>query len=74
MKVHIHMMFESSSDEIIDGGHTYVQGIEVLRKATLALEAIAEQAQEYVLNRHPDLIKKQHEELGILLAHLTGRC
>ena len=48
-----------------------MQGVEVLRKATLALFSLAEQAQDYVLNRHPDLIEQQHEELRILLEHLT---
>ena len=74
IKTHIHRIFANSSEEIVDGWHTYVQGVEVLRKATLALFSLAEQAQDYVLNRHPDLIEQQHEELRILLEHLTWRC
>ena len=42
--------------------------MEVLRKAALSLMNLAEQCQEYVLNKHPDLIHEQTKELD----HLDG--
>ena len=63
MKHDIYKMFHSLSDEISETGHTYVQGVEVLRKATLALAALSQEAKEYVLNGHPELITDQHQEL-----------
>gem|GEM_PF-3547237 len=48
-----------------------MQSVEVLRKATLSIESMAEQCQEYVLNKHPDMVSSQIEELNLLKSQIN---
>ena len=62
----IHRLFGRLEDVQTESGHTYVQGVEFLRKATLALATITSESKAYVQNNHPEFTSKQHKELGKL--------
>lgn len=70
MKLDIHMVFAQLGSAVMNTWHIYVQSIEVLRKAALSLDGLAQICQEYVLNKHPDLIEEQSKELALLSDHL----
>lgn len=60
----IHRLFASLEEDATLTGHTYVQWIEFLRKATLGLATLSLESKEYVQNNHPEFLASQHKELS----------
>lgn len=74
MKSHLHHIFVSLPIEALKNGEKYVQWIDYLRKSTLSLESMAQQARDYALNQHPDLTESQQEELSVLHKKFCALC
>lgn len=69
-KRNIYKLFRSLPDEAVTKWQTYVQWIEVFRRAVLALATSVGDAKNYVLNNHPEFIKEQRQELTLFANHV----
>src|SRR5690606_23812189 len=63
IKGNIHTTFQALPDAALENGEKYVQAVDYLRKMATTLENMNEQARDYALNQHPDLIHTQQKEL-----------
>ena len=63
IKGNIHTTFQALPDAALENGEKYVQAVDYLRKMATTLENMSQQARDYALNQHPDLIDTQQKEL-----------
>lgn len=63
LKTKIHSTFSDLPKEAIESGAHYVQGISYLRKISHGLVDLVDMCNTYAHNHHPELVKKQIDEL-----------